>query len=171
MLGICLALIDSEEDKEFFTEIYNKYHDLVMYIAMERLHNKFVAEESVQDTFLYVAKNFERIKNARNIKAYLCEAAKGIAINCYTKEKKYMDDISDDDLYFIEDVDDSFFDTVDVIDLKNAMQKLSEEDRTFLELAYAYNMQSKDIAELYGLKDTNVRKKIERSKKKLRNLL
>ena len=61
MIAIYLSLIDSESDKEKFTELYNTYKDLLYWIALRKTNSIEDSEECVQETFFYVAKHFEKI--------------------------------------------------------------------------------------------------------------
>ncbi|MGN1329512.1 MAG: RNA polymerase sigma factor, partial [Eubacterium sp.] len=63
MLGFYLALIDNPSDKETFSEIYNHYRDMMHQKAMSILHNRALAEEAVQESFLKIAKNISKISS------------------------------------------------------------------------------------------------------------
>lgn len=60
MIGLFLNLLDTQTEKEKFTELYNTYKDLLYWIALKRTNNIEDAEECVQETFFYVAKHFEK---------------------------------------------------------------------------------------------------------------
>ena len=61
MVSVFLSLIDSESDKEKFTELYNTYKDLLYWIALRKTNSVEDSEECVQETFFNVAKPFEKI--------------------------------------------------------------------------------------------------------------
>ena len=63
MLGVCMALIDDEKDKKAFEKLYNKYKNKVHAISLNILKNEQLAEESTSDTFLSLAKCFQKIKH------------------------------------------------------------------------------------------------------------
>lgn len=48
---------------------------------------------------------------------------------------------------------------------------LEEESKVFFHLKYLYNYKSKEIAELYNVKDSYVRKKLEYARNKLKKIL
>ena len=48
---------------------------------------------------------------------------------------------------------------------------LDEENRVFFHLKYLYNYKSKEIAEIYNVKDSYVRKRLEYARNKLRKIL
>lgn len=173
MLELCLLLIDTEEEREKFTEIYNEYNKLVFYIAYEKLHTNELAEECVQETYIYIAKNFAKFicDDKDKIKAHIATVAKGKAISIYRKERKHMYVLSETETSPFIEIDDSEFNAVDVITLHSMMEKLSDEENNLLQLKYVYNMKSAEIAKLYNISDASVRKKIQRAKEKLLNMI
>ena len=48
-----LNLIDSAEGKKEFIILYNRYKDLLYWLAFSKVNNNEDAEECVQETFLY----------------------------------------------------------------------------------------------------------------------
>lgn len=63
----------------------------------------------------------------------------------------------------------SYFENYDTVEIFSAFDKvLGEEEKNYLYLKYIYGYKSSEIAEMYGISDTLVRKKIERSKAKLK---
>lgn len=173
MLELCLLLIDTEEERERFSEIYNEYNKLVYYIAYEKLHTKELAEECVQETYIYIAKNFAKFlsDDKEKLKSHIATVAKGKAISIYRKEFKYMYDLSETETEAFTEIQDSAFDIADVVALRSAMEKLSDEENNLLQLKYVYDMRSAEIAKLYNISDTSVRKKIQRVKEKLMNMI
>lgn len=47
---LLLAMIDNEEDKSKFEQLYNQYKQLMFYIANGILHDENLAEDAVQHT-------------------------------------------------------------------------------------------------------------------------
>ena len=56
-------MIDSEEDKTKFEQIYLKYRGLMFYVAMKILHNEHNAEDAVHQAFLSILENLDKISN------------------------------------------------------------------------------------------------------------
>ncbi|GHV34472.1 hypothetical protein FACS18949_10590 [Clostridia bacterium] len=59
MLAFYLTMIP-EEDREDFTDLYNRYEKRMLYIARQRTGDEHLAEDVVQETFLIIAKDFEK---------------------------------------------------------------------------------------------------------------
>ncbi len=56
-----LDLIDDYEEKERFKELYNTYRGLMAHIARTKASSYEDVEDILQDTFFYIAKNFNKI--------------------------------------------------------------------------------------------------------------
>ena len=60
MLIDCLQVLNTEEEKKLFTEIYEKEHALLLKYALHKLGNQTDAEDAVAEAFLRLAKNFQK---------------------------------------------------------------------------------------------------------------
>lgn len=66
----------------------------------------------------------------------------------------------------------SYFDNIETVELSSAIESvLSEEEKIYIYLKYVYGYKSAEIAEIYNVTDISVRKKLERAKAKLKNIL
>ena len=61
MLSFYLSLADTPEDKDKIRGIYEKYHDLMMAVAVRFFDDRHDAEDAVHQAFLTVIKNLEKI--------------------------------------------------------------------------------------------------------------
>lgn len=172
MLALLLTYLPDEYHQEF-SEIYEKYRPTVRHIAFLHLGKKQDIEDSVQNTFEYIAKKYDEIreKDEEALKGYICAAAKGFAISCYRKRQNdennscaYMDTLT-------EKVSDETFDFFNNIDLQKALEQLKPEEQNIIELKFVYGMSSKDIGAVYGITPSNARKRLERAKAKVKKII
>lgn len=99
MLELCLLLIEDEQDKALFKDLYDKYNSLVFYIAKGHLNNHSLAEEATQEAFLYIAKHFDSFKGENeNLKGYIATVARGTAISYYRKERRHLYNLNYEDV-------------------------------------------------------------------------
>lgn len=176
MLEMLLMLVDTEEDKKKFSEVYDAYHNLIYHISYEHLNDIEESEDSQQDALLYIAKTFDKIKDRTDpeIKCYICAVARGFAINHFNRNKKYERNLIDIDvagLKYIDEMDEIEFDIFDKIDIQRAIKKLPPEQANIIELKFVYGLSSQEVGTIYGIKDTYARKKLERAKKALRKIV
>jgi len=59
---IYLQLIETEEDKSKFEEIYTEYRNLMHYLAYNRLRNEQDAEDAVHQVFVKIAENIRTVE-------------------------------------------------------------------------------------------------------------
>jgi len=64
-----------------FESLYNKYSGLLLYLSMQIVKRRDIAEEIVNDTFLKFFNNIHKIDYNRNIKYWLCRAAKNASMD------------------------------------------------------------------------------------------
>lgn len=62
MLAIYLTLIDNEDDKKSFEDLYNQNRSKAYAIAFNILKNKALAEEACSEAFLVSQKVFKKLK-------------------------------------------------------------------------------------------------------------
>ena len=171
MIGLFLNLLDTQGEKDKFIELYDTYCELLYWIAIKKTKCVEDAEECVQETFLYVAKHFNKIGeiNSKKTKIYLSTIITGFSIDVYNVSQQAQTvDIEND----IELSDLIYYENFDRIELLTAVNDiLDEESKVFFHLKYLYNYKSKEIAEIYNVKDSYVRKKLEYARKKLRKAL
>ena len=167
-----LDLIDDYNDKERFKELYNTYRGLMAHIASTKTNSHEDIEDILQDAFFYIAKNFNKVGNidSPKTKYFVSVITEGFAISKYRKEKKHINTLSTEDVIEV-DIPYNDFDIYSKVDLNLVIDTLSDEYRNLIYLTYIFGYKSKEIAGIYGLTDSNVRKKIQFAKAEIRNKL
>lgn len=82
MLSIYLSMVETEEEKDLVTELYNTYKQILFNVSMSILHNTADAEDAVQETFVRIISNLSKIDcaNEKRFKAYIFVVTRNI---CY----------------------------------------------------------------------------------------
>jgi RNA polymerase sigma-70 factor (ECF subfamily) len=93
MLFIYLSMIETQEDTDKFTEIYNKHKSTMHSIAFSILKNTQDAEDAVQEAFLKLARNILKIDevSSKKTKSFLVILIKNTAIDLYRKKHHEQD--------------------------------------------------------------------------------
>lgn len=169
----CLALIDEPSDREKFTEIYNKYKYDAYSQAKEVIKDDYLAEDILQEVFLYIAKHFHRlpVEQPGKMRRYIILCAKCRAINMLEKKKREKVHITED-LDYIGDslyepsqnFDDMLIETNQIKMLMEAVADLDDQYRIPMELT-ARGLNSVEVGTMVGLTPETVRKRIERGRK------
>ena len=87
MLALYLSVLDDRNFEEDFTEVYNTYKRLVYHTAYKIMDDSYLAEDVLQEVFLYVAKNFSKIhrENCHELAAYLVSCSRSRAYDMLRK--------------------------------------------------------------------------------------
>ena len=84
--------------EKVFEEIYNEYHNLIIYIVSKYINNELDIEEILNDVFFYFFKNIFKTEMT-NIKYYLVQSAKNLTINHLKKLSPLIDFLDDKHRY------------------------------------------------------------------------
>ena len=135
-----------------FESIYYEYCNLVGFVISKYVDSKLDVEELVDDVFVSLFNNLNRIK-IKNIKAYLTTSAKNKAIdylrknnNSYILENDIIYKHSDDNLYsiIIKDMKDKLSDLEINIIIEHVIY-----DKTFKVIAKELNKPTSTISTIY----------------------
>ena len=88
LLSLYLAVLDDQSKEEQFIDVYNTYKRLVYHAAYKIMGDSYLAEDVLQEVFLYVAKNFSKIhrENCHELAAYLVSCSRSRA--CFASSEK-----------------------------------------------------------------------------------
>lgn len=81
---------DSENNK--FTQLFKLYHRTLLAYAESILHSYESAEEAVEETYIRVLKNLDKIEDINSAQArnFLLKITQRICLNILTKDKHYI---------------------------------------------------------------------------------
>lgn len=171
MLGICLSLIDDENDKQRFEQLYYKYRQRMYAAAYRILNNSHDAEDAVQTAFLAAANNFKKISSfsCHETEAYFVIIIRNHSINLYNKNKKTAERSTA--LNENISIDDDILEKYEYQRLINIISGLPQTYKDVFVLYYVLGFECKEIADSLHISTDAVRKRIERGKKMLREEL
>lgn len=171
MIQIFLHLLETEEDRQKLERLYLAYRQTMFYVAHRILKNHHESEDAVHQAFLRVIDNIHRINESacHKTRALLVVITENIAIDMYRKRKR-ENTVSYDalEIYLSDDV--SFEDEA-MDEVSAAILNLPVNDSVVLRLKYSQGFSNAQIAEILDITQDNVRQRISRAKRKLRELL
>ena len=167
MIAIYLSLID-ENDMSRFEKIYYKYKNLLFYIANGILPDITDAEDAVQEAFIRIAKNMDKIEDTESVatKNFVAIIAKREALRI--SEKKYKS--SEDKEIDLDTIEDTKAQDA-LISIQNSLNLLPDEYCYLMNLKYVFGYSGKEISEITNLTETNVRQKLFREKRMLEEII
>lgn len=157
--------LDTEQK---ITLLYKKYQRLMFWTACDVLHDDYLAEDVVQETFLKLLNNIERIGdvNSSETKNYLNMAAKNMAIDRYRRRAVGMKrELFAEDVENLNQMDAEFsFEELEGNRILDILKALPETYREVCLLKYARNLENKEIAKMLQMREGTVRQKLARGK-------
>lgn len=156
-------------------ELFSEYKQMMFKIAFGILHNKSDAEDAVQDSFLWIINNLDKISQipCHERVNYFASIIESKAIDIYRKRRRHpTEDLEDKlDLHTNDRVEDTALLNITVEEIKAAMNELSNRDYEILYLYLFKQMKSKEISELMGIPENNIRTYISRARKRFIKIL
>ncbi len=171
MLGVYLSVIETDDLKNRFEELYIKYSQLMYAVAFKILKNNEDAEDAVHQSFLNIAKHFEKVNDItrQDIKPYLVVVVRNAAINIHRSNKRRESFIQE--LSARDTVETEAFDNYGYKELIEAITQLPQMYKDVLFLHYVEEFSVKETAEMLNLPQNTVYKRIERGKAVLADIL
>lgn len=175
MIQIYLSVIDSQEEKDLFEEIYIKFRKQMLHYAFRLVSNTYDAEDIVHNTFVDIAKNINVFKDKpdKTRYSYLICATRGHAYNYMRKEKNERNAMIDfvNELSFNNMRKSELDSIIGYNDIVNAIKSLDDIYSDVLYLFYVEELTHKEISALLAIKPATVQTRIHRGKNKLTKIL
>lgn len=163
---LVILRMEDEDDRQFVTELYQKYKLNMYYTARRIVKDTHTAEDMVQESCVAIINNLEKIKAVEvcRRRAYIVSLVKNISINYVVKrdrQSKYSF-IADDELLAKQpdldsDVGEQIIRNCEISAIKTALLSISEKDRTILRMKYFDGLRDEDIANYLSIKTNSVR--------------
>lgn len=171
MLSIYLQLIDNQEEKEKFEELYDKYGQLMFFVANKILQDTYLAEDAVNEAFFRIAKNFHKVGEieCHQTRNFVVIIVKRIAIDLLKKDKNEVLLKEEKDLNFLVDEAVGFLEPFEHNKVVEILKSLPEMYRDLFYLYYVDELKVKEISRLIGISESAVKKRLQRGRKILRD--
>lgn len=171
-----LSMLDTEEEQNKFTLLYEKYRYLMWYVARDILKDKDLAEDAVQEAFLALTGHLDQVGevDSPRTKRFLVTIAKNWAINILRREKRAQFTEYEDALSGEPDKNDTLEACLQIESyerLVEAIRNLDENYRVVLECRYLHELSEKETAEVLGLTPKTVNVRACRARNKLQAVL
>ena len=159
-------------DVNAFTYLVDNYKNMVFSLAFKMTKNREEAEEISQDTFIKAFKNLSKFKGDSKFSTWLYRIAYHTSLDNIKKNRNNNSTFEINEITFnqIEAVE-TILQGIDrkerasIMDL--CLQKLPEEERTVIWMFYYDELSLKEIIEVTGLSEANLKVKLHRARKRL----
>lgn len=172
MLGMYIALLETEEQKNKFEAIYRKYSGFMYHVAMDTVHDHYLAEDVVHETFLNLIRIIDdiRVSNERELMNFLKILTYHQAVNLIrknSKTKKYEDILADDtDVVDDTDLENIVLSKIGFEKMLQAVSSMGEKYKSPL-LLRVQGYKVSEIATFLNITPSNVKVRLHRARKLL----
>lgn len=163
MLIYALTLV-KPADRPKLERLYLEYRSVMFCAANEILHNEHEAEDAVQQAFMKIAENLDKVPDelSNKTKAFVVTIAENTAIDRYRKLKRHGDCELCEQSCGIE--------ANSADELVSCILKLPARYRQFILLKYYHGYSTREIAKLLGMSSAAASKTAQRAKQRLEQL-
>jgi len=171
MLISMLPYLDSINDEEKFIAVYRTHYVYMHSIAFDILADPALSDDAVHDAFIKVMPRLKAIGDieSKTTRVYLGTIARNTAIDIYNKRRgRWLreGEIKEDEQDY-NDVETTLIDYLTVDMLLAKLSRLSDDYVDVLVRRYCCDMTSKEIAQDLDIKDSLVRKRLQRGRELL----
>lgn len=163
MLIYALTIV-KPADRPKLERLYLEYRSVMFCAANEILHNEHEAEDAVQQAFMKIAENLDKVPDelSNKTKAFVVTIAENTAIDRYRKLKRHGDCELCEEACGIE--------ANSADELVSCILKLPARYRQFILLKYYHGYSTREIAKLLGMSSAAASKTAQRAKQRLEQL-
>lgn len=164
---VYLQMIESEEDKSKFEQIYLRYRGLMFYVSNKILHNEHDAEDAVHQAFLSIILNLNKISDVEcpKTRGYIVTIVESKAIDIIRARARISPVEFDETIGGIE------IPLPGDGDLADSLAKLPARYRDILLLRFYSGYTTKELAEMFGMTHGSMQKLVWRAKEALQKQL
>ncbi len=163
-------------DTGAFKFLVEKYQNMVYTLALKITGNREEAEDAAQEIFLKCYRSLRSYNNQAAFATWLYRIAYNHAVDTVKKNKgKWYKEITEGDTEQSETETHSLDEKIDLKEIrvlmKDTIHRLSPDDQVIVALYYYEELPLRDIAEIMGIKENNVKIKLYRIRSKLMEML
>ena len=176
MLLFYLSLLDTQEEKSKMEKLYYTYKGLMLKVAYDILKDYELANDALHTSFLKIVNHLDKIDeiSCHKTKAYMVIVIENVSKNIYHKRKKQNEiplEQVENELADGIDIDEAIEDQMTVKYVYQKIKLLPQIYSEILTLKYTSELTDKEISEVLGISLSAVRKRLERARKKLVDLI
>ena len=170
MITIYLSVLENEDDKQIFHNMYNKYNSIVYRVSLKILNSQHDAEDAAHNMWLKVIRNFKKISvlQEHELLPYLIIAAKNCSLDIIAQKKK-LSPTSDELLQFYAENRQTDPNNISESSVASCISSMPPIDRRVLDLKYIMGMKNREISEYLQMNQSTVESRLRRGKQMLKN--
>jgi RNA polymerase sigma factor (sigma-70 family) len=165
-----VRLFVETQRNSFFEEIYERYADKVYRKCLSFVKDQARAEDFTHDIFMKLILRLGSFKETAKFSTWLFSITYNYCMDQLRVIKKEAEEVLDDNIDIIDEPDDTAEVEMEAHRLRQALDKITPDERTILLMKYQDDFSIKEIADTFGLTESAVKMRLKRTKEKLRKL-
>lgn len=126
-------------------EIYNQFHEKVQWYLLEKVGDKYLAEDLCSDVFVKVFDKYDSFDESKaSLSTWIFTIARNTLIDYY-RSRKVFEEVPED-IATNSDIEEEACNSETLEELAKALEKLEEREREIVILRYYSGFSLKDIA-------------------------
>lgn len=177
MLPIYISMLETEQERNRMTEIYEEHkHALLLYALKVTGYNQAMAEDAVHNAFVSIIKEKEKYFSlgSREFRFSAVIIVRNKCIDMLRKEKIYASIPIEELEIFLESkdkpIEEQVFTSSEYAAIRKHLESIDEISRQVLIMKYVLGMSYKEIGEKLNMTPKHVDTRIQRAKDKVRIL-
>lgn len=174
MISAALAVLNSAEERNIVSELYEENSQRFYAIAFRRLNNRAQAEDAVQEAFLRIADKPQGLINCPVQKrvAYVDVVIRNVAVEMFRKRTAHeMIELADDIPDGSCSVEDIALGRITEAELVDFILTIPQAKREALQLRAFNHLSNAEIAQALGITEAAARKRISDAMKLIRDFV
>lgn len=136
-------------DDEAFSLLYTELSKFVYAVSLNILHDSFLAEDCVHDTFLHIRSSANRFEDGKNVKAWVYAIARNVSLTIYKTQKRVTP--LDDEIMATFSVDDFSEKSDTAVLVRKLISQLDERDREIILMHVNEGMKFREISDVLNM--------------------
>lgn len=168
-------LFISKGNEEAFSLLYFYHYDMMYYCGLKYVSDIQIIEDSIQNVFIYLLKNRQRLKPVVNVKGYLLKSFRRQLFLDLKKRNRNSphDKLGETKFDYFNSTEQDYLDEEELnemqIALKNCITKLSAKQQEIIYLRYDCELSYEEISKILEISVDSCYKSIYRSIKTLKS--
>ena len=170
-----LSMLDTQEEKDKFTELYQQYQHFCWYVANQLLGDAHLAEDAVQETFFVLTRHLDKIEDVESprTRKFLMTVVKSKAVDILRKQHGELpvDELPAEPADPGADMLSTYITKENYNHLLSCVLELEEAYRVIFEYKYVHQLSDREIAQLLDITPKLVNVRYYRARKRLQQML
>lgn len=163
-----ISLIE-QKDQNAFEELIDFYKNYVYSVILSIVKDTHQAEEATQDTFMKIYKSISSFKQDSKLSTWIYRIAYRTGLDYLKKRKPRASDVTEHhNIQDRTDLEENYHQKSLVAFVKEFISSLNPEESAVMQLFYLQQKSIKEVQLVTGLTETNIKTKLFRSRKLLR---